>query len=103
MKNTLKIFTLIAAVLCLTGCGPDDEPGTGSNSISYIVSSCTAPASPITANYDTKERCAVWFPSAETGKDATGCNVPGAVFTNDFILFPTLELKKGESLSVEIQ
>lgn len=57
----------------------------------------------ITANYDTKERCAVWFPSAETGKDATGCNVPGAVFTNDFILFPTLELKKGESLSVEIQ
>lgn len=53
MKNTLKIFTLFAAVLCLTGCGPDDEPGTGGNSISYIVSSCTAPASPVTATYDT--------------------------------------------------
>ncbi|MBR5194871.1 MAG: insulinase family protein [Akkermansia sp.] len=56
----------------------------------------------ITANYDTKDRCAVWFPSAATGKDATGCDAPGAVFTNDFILFPTLNLKKGESLKVNI-
>ena len=56
----------------------------------------------ITANYDTKERCAVWFPTAETGRGATGCSAPGAIFTNDFILFPTLELKQGESLSVDI-
>ena len=56
----------------------------------------------ITANYDTKERCAVWFPTAETGRGATGCSAPGAIFTNDFILFPTLELKQGEALSVDI-
>ncbi len=62
----------------------------------------------ITANYDTKDRCAVWFPTSETSKDATSCNIvcenaqPGVVFTNDFILFPELELKKGESLSVEV-
>ena len=56
----------------------------------------------ITANHDTKERCAVWFPTAETGRGATGCSAPGAVFTNDFILFPTLELKQGETLSVDI-
>jgi zinc protease len=57
----------------------------------------------ITANYDTKERCAVWFPTAETGNGATGCSDPGAIFTNDFILFPELELKKGESLTVEVE
>ncbi|MBR5888845.1 MAG: hypothetical protein IKY92_02235, partial [Akkermansia sp.] len=57
----------------------------------------------ITANYDTKERCAVWFPTAETGRNATGCTAPEAVFTNDFILFPKLELKKGESLTVEVK
>ena len=56
----------------------------------------------ITANYDTKERCAVWFPTAETGRNATGCTAPEAVFTNDFILFPKLELKQGESLTVEV-
>ena len=57
----------------------------------------------ISANYDTKERCAVWFPTAETGNGATGCSAPGAIFTNDFILFPELELKKGESLTVEVE
>ncbi len=57
----------------------------------------------ITANYDTRERCAVWFPTAETGRNATGCTAPGAIFTNDFILFPSLELKKGESLTVEVK
>ena len=56
----------------------------------------------ITANYDTKGRCAVWFPTAETGTGTTGCNVPGAFFTNDFILFPELDLKKGETLNVEV-
>lgn len=57
----------------------------------------------ITANYDTKDRCAVWFPTGETGCGATSCNVPGAVFTNDFILFPEMQLKKGESLTVEVK
>ncbi len=57
----------------------------------------------ITANYDSKERCAVWFPSETTGLGASGCSAPGAIFTNDFILLPTLELKKGESLTVEIK
>lgn len=57
----------------------------------------------LTANCDTKERCAIWFPTAETGRNATSCNLPGAVFTNDFILIPTLELKQGESLTVEIK
>ena len=56
----------------------------------------------LTANYDTKDRCAVWFPTEATGGNATGCDAPGAVFTNDFILFPTLQLKKGESLEVNI-
>ena len=56
----------------------------------------------ITANLDTKSRCAVWFPTAETGRNATSCSHPEAVFTNDFILFPTLELKKGEQLHISI-
>ena len=57
----------------------------------------------ITANYDGKERCAVWFPTVATGLGASGCSAPGAIFTNDFILLPNLELKKGESLTVEIK
>lgn len=57
----------------------------------------------ITANYDTKDRCAVWFPTAETGRGATGCTAPDAIFTNDFILLPKLELAKGESLTVDIK
>ncbi len=57
----------------------------------------------ITANSDHKGRAAVWFPTAATGAGATGCDAPGAVFTNDFILFPALELKKGESLEVHVK
>ncbi len=57
----------------------------------------------ITANADRKGRAAVWFPTAATGRGATGCNVPGAVLTDDFILFPELEMKKGETLTVTIQ
>lgn len=57
----------------------------------------------ITANSDSKRRCAVWFPTAATGAGATGCDAKGAIFTNDFILFPELELKKGESLTVTIK
>lgn len=57
----------------------------------------------ITANYNHKGRCPVWFPMAETGKDATGCDAKGAIFTNDFILFPNLEMLKGETLTVTIK
>lgn len=57
----------------------------------------------ITARQDTDSRCGIWFPTAETGSNATGCNAPAAVFTDDFILFPSLQLKKGESLTVKIQ
>lgn len=57
----------------------------------------------ITANNDHKGRCAVFFPTAETGCNAQGCNIEGAVLTNDFILFPELDLHKGESLTVIIK
>ncbi len=57
----------------------------------------------ITAHGDHKGRAAVWFPTAATGEGATGCDAEGAVFTNDFILFPTLEMKKGERKTVTIQ
>ena len=57
----------------------------------------------ITANHDRKGRCAIWFPTAETGRGASGCDAPGAFFTNDFILFPELDMKKGETLTVTIK
>lgn len=56
----------------------------------------------ITANTDYEGRCAIWFPSAATGKGAVGCDAPNAIFTNDFILFPKLSLRRGESLTVTI-
>lgn len=56
----------------------------------------------ITANRDHKGRCGIWFPSAETGKHATGCDAKDAIFTNDFILFPQLDMKKGESRTITI-
>lgn len=57
----------------------------------------------ITANSDREGRCAVWFPSAATGENATGCDAPDAIFTDDFILFPKLSLRRGESLTVTIR
>jgi len=56
----------------------------------------------ITANRNHKGRCAIWFPTAETGKQASGCDAKDAVYTNDFILFPHLEMKKGESRTVTL-
>ncbi len=55
----------------------------------------------ITAMRAHSGRCAIWFPRAKSG--ATGCNVAGAVVTNDFILFPQLELKAGETLRVHLR
>lgn len=56
----------------------------------------------ITANSDHKGRCAIWFPTAETGKKTSGCDAKEAIFTNDFILFPQLEMKKGESRTITL-
>lgn len=56
----------------------------------------------ITANMDHKGRLGVWFPTAATGQDAKGCNVEGAVLTDDFILIPEIQLKKGETKTVQI-
>ncbi|MGN0868754.1 MAG: M16 family metallopeptidase [Akkermansia sp.] len=57
----------------------------------------------LTANADVQgERCAVLFPASLPREAARGCDAPDAVFTNDFILFPALKLRKGESRSVTI-
>lgn len=57
----------------------------------------------LTANADVQgERCAVLFPASLPREAARGCDAPDAVFTNDFILFPALNLRKGESRSVTI-
>ncbi len=56
----------------------------------------------ITAGAAFKGRAAVWFPHAAAAQGATGCDAPGAVFTNDFILFPALELQAGETHTVTI-
>ncbi len=57
----------------------------------------------ITAARDYKGRLGIWFPTTATGKGATGCDAPDAVFTNDFILFPELEMKKGETRTVTVK
>ncbi len=57
----------------------------------------------ITANRDYKGRLGIWFPTTATGKDATGCDAPDAVFTNDFILFPEIEMKKDETRTINIK
>lgn len=57
----------------------------------------------ITANHDYKGQLGVWFPTAATGQNATGCDAEGAIFTDDFILFPELELKQGESRTINIR
>lgn len=54
----------------------------------------------ITANSDTKERCAIWFPNADIAKSCKECNVEGAVLTDDFVLIPQLDMKKGEQRRV---
>ena len=56
----------------------------------------------ITANYDYEGRAAIWFPSAEIGKKYAACDMKDAIFTNDFILIPTLKLKKGESAVIRL-
>ncbi len=57
----------------------------------------------ITANQDTKGRCAIWFPNADIARGCSKSNIEGAVLTDDFLLIPTLEMKKGEQMSVLFQ
>lgn len=75
----------------------------GHRSSNYSVEWKDAKTFTITANHDRKGRCAIWFPTAETGRGASGCDAPDAFFTNDFILFPELEMKKGETRTVTIK
>ena len=56
----------------------------------------------LTANTDYTGRAAIWFPSAEMGRQAAGCDLKGAVFTNDFILIPAISLKAGESITINL-
>ena len=57
----------------------------------------------LTANMDYSGRAAIWFPHAAIGHSSTGCDLPGAVFTNDFILIPELKLKKGEKKEIHLK
>ena len=57
----------------------------------------------VTANMDHKGRLGVWFPTAATGQDAKESNVEGAIVTDDFILIPEIQLKKGESKTIYIK
>lgn len=56
----------------------------------------------LTANSDYTGRAAIWFPRAAIGRNANGCDLPGAVFTNDFILIPSISLKSGESITIHL-
>ncbi len=57
----------------------------------------------VTANMDHKGRLGVWFPTAATGADAKECSVKDAILTDDFVLIPHFELKKGETMEVIIK
>ncbi|MCQ2365291.1 MAG: insulinase family protein [Akkermansia sp.] len=54
----------------------------------------------LTANADTKERAALWFPDWLQRETVTPSVNADSVITNDFILFPALDMKKGESKTV---
>ena len=56
----------------------------------------------LTAHADYSGRAAIWFPHAGIGRAAIGCDLPGAVFTNDFILIPELTLKAGEKIIIRL-
>lgn len=73
----------------------DDEHG---NTPAFSVSWEGTKKLTITADKDGKGRCGVWLPKRMTAK---ACSVPNAVITNDFILFPELDLKQGETVTVE--
>ena len=66
----------------------------------YTVAWNDANSLTITANSDTKSRCAIWFPNADIAKGCRECDVEGAILTDDFVLIPQLEMKKGEQRTV---
>ena len=57
----------------------------------------------ITANSDAKGRCAIWFPNADVARNCKECSEPGAILTDDFVLIPELEMKKGEQKSISFK
>jgi len=66
----------------------------------YTVEWNNATSLTITANSDTKGRCAIWFPNADIAKGCKECNIEGAILTDDFVLIPQLEMRKGEKRTV---
>ena len=75
----------------------DDEHG---NTPGFSISWEGKKSFTITAKHDAKGRCGVWFPERLNAKS---CSAEGAVLTNDFILFPELDMKAGETLKVTIE
>ena len=56
----------------------------------------------LTANMDYDGKAAIWFPNAQIGKKYVGCDRKGAIFTNDFILIPSLQVKNGETVTIRL-
>ena len=56
----------------------------------------------ITARVDYSGRAAIWFPHGGIGRAAGGCDAADAIFTNDFILIPQLNLKAGEVKTIRL-
>lgn len=75
----------------------DDEHG---NTPAFSVSWEGTKKLTVTADQDGKGRCGVWLPKRMNAK---ACSVPNAVLTNDFVLFPELDLKQGETVTVEFE
>lgn len=69
----------------------------------YTVEWHNAKEFTLKANRDVSGRCAIWFPTAETGRGSSSCDAEDAVFTNDFILFPHLQMKQGEWKTVRVR
>ena len=64
----------------------------------------------ITANQDAKSRVGIWFPNRIKATTAlaskAGVSMPmdkAALLTNDFLLIRELQLKKGETISIELK
>lgn len=56
----------------------------------------------LTANEDYSGRAAIWFPHAGIGRRSSGCDLEGAIYTNDFILIPQISLKSGEAVIIHL-
>lgn len=75
----------------------DDEHG---NTPGFSVTWQSDTEFTITADHDAKGRCGIWFPKRLNAKS---CTAPNAVLTNDFILFPELDMKQGETMKVKVE